>query len=74
MGTNLNDAILTSDTALASLWSAVNAKRRKGSTAIKVEAETLTNVLKDHHTLLTALQARKLLKVTLTADQESLKP
>lgn len=68
------ETILTTDTALQSLWSAVNAKRRKGSTAIKVDAEGLTAILKDHHTLLTALSARKLLAVTLNADQESLKP
>lgn len=69
-----DERILTSDTALASLWAAVNAKRRAGTTTVKVDADTLSDALKDHHTLLTALMGRKLLSVTLTNDQESLSP
>lgn len=64
----------TSDTALHRLWGSVNAKRRAGTTAIKVDAAALEGLLKDHHTLLTALQSRKLLRIEATADQRSLTP
>ena len=68
----VSDTIHTTDTALAALWGSVNAKRRKGSTAIKVEAPMLEAILKDHHTLITALQSRKLLQVAAGPDQKSL--
>ena len=68
------DTIHTNDTTLHELWAVVNAKRRKGSTAVKVDAEALTGLLKDHHTLITALQSRKLLTVSLGPDHVSLSP
>lgn len=66
------ERILTSDTGLASLWTIAQAKRRKGSNVLKVPADALEALLKDHHTLITALRSRKLLSVTLSPDQKSL--
>lgn len=68
------ETLHTSDTALASLWAAVHAKRRADTTTLKVSPEELTALLKDHHTLVSALQSRKLLTIILTSDQESLTP
>lgn len=67
-----DDRMHLSDTALAGLWAIVHAKRRAGSTSVKVPAEWLEQALKDHHTLITALQARKLLQVTVGTDFASL--
>lgn len=67
-----DDRLHLTDTALAGLWSIVHAKRRAGSTSVKVPADWLEHALKDHHTLVTALQARKLLQVTVGADFDSL--
>lgn len=67
------ETILTTDTALAALWASANAKRRAGATTAKADAEALTALLKDHHTLVTALQSRKLLTILPHADLESLK-
>jgi len=68
----MSDPLHLTDTALAGLWSIVHAKRRAGSTTLKVPAEWLEHALKDHHTLITALQARKLLQVTAVSDFASL--
>lgn len=69
----MSDAILTSDTALADPWTIANAKRRKGSNVLKVPADALEALLRDHHTLITALRSRKLLTISLNPDQESLR-
>lgn len=67
-----DDRLHLTDTALAGLWAIVHAKRRAGSTSVKVPADWLERALKDHHTLITALQARKLLQVTVGPDFKGL--
>lgn len=66
--------IRTTDTALHGLGAILNAKRRKGSTHLKVPADWLAAIVADHHDLCTALRTRKLLVISPTTDQESLKP
>lgn len=64
--------ILTTDSELRALWEAYHSKRRKGTTTQAVPIVALEHLLKDHHTLFTALQSRKLLQITAGPDQESL--
>ncbi|SKA18098.1 hypothetical protein SAMN02745126_04022 [Enhydrobacter aerosaccus] len=65
--------LLTTDTELSGLWATHHGKRAS-STTVKVPADALEHLLKDHHTLLTALRDRKLLTITIGPDMESLKP
>lgn len=68
----MTDRILTTDTALHDLWGAVNAKRRAGTSTVKVDADALAALLKDHHTLYTALRERGRLTIVRREDQEGL--
>lgn len=60
--------LATNDHALASLWAVVNAKRRKGSTTVKVDADALAGLLRDHHALVSSSPGR----ITIGPDCASL--
>jgi hypothetical protein len=74
--------LLTTDSQFQSLLGAYHAKRRKNSTTIAVDPESLGNLLKDHGTLLDAATGPAVRndgrpvgkghKVEAGADQESL--
>jgi hypothetical protein len=63
---------MISDRALHDLWAVFNAKRRKGSTVIKVEADSLGALLTTHHTLYSQLTASKKVEITLGPDHASM--
>lgn len=66
--------IETTDTALDALWKLYHAPRRSTVRTIVVPLDAFEALLRDHHTLITALQSRKLLQVTVGEDQGSLCP
>lgn len=66
----MTDRLHTTDTELHTLWTITQAKRRAGTSSLKVPAEALEHLLKDHHAMVTALQSRKL--IALGPDMESL--
>lgn len=63
---------MISDTALHTLTTAANAKRRKGSTTIKVDAAALDELIRTHHELYDAAKRSGRLSVTLGPDHASL--
>jgi hypothetical protein len=56
---------MISDRALHDLWAVFNAKRRKGSTILKVDADSLGAILTTHHTLYSQLSVAGKLAITL---------
>lgn len=64
--------IQTSDSELHALAKADDVAR-EDTEFVRVPRQALRNLLRDHYSLLTALQERRLLQIVPTADQESLK-
>jgi hypothetical protein len=64
-------ALETTDTDLTALRQAVDARRRKGTTTVAVDAEALRRLLNDHHTLWTVARRRALWQPG--DDQESIR-
>lgn len=65
--------IATTDSELAEIVRALDAKRRKGTTTVEISIEALRHLHHDHLELLDAMRSRKLVGLILGDDHESVR-